>query len=442
MTRFINRYLIQITIVVSAIILVWTSANLRWGDERWNKNLANDAKGYYAYLPAIFIYHDLSFDYLTSYSDDDPTKNRGFVHRVDPHKEHVINKYFAGTSLAQMPFFFLGHITSWALNNPLDGYSSYYLIFIQVATIFYALLGQFLLFRILYQFNISKKINTLVIFSSIFGTNIFYYITIEPGMSHVYSFAFVTLFAYGFIRFFKRPSSTYFLIGMFALGMIILIRPIDILVVLSLPFLTGSLKKLKNGFKYLYQNVGITTGGLLIAFGIVSIQLIIYKIQTGDFLVYSYAGEGFDFKDPNIVNFIISYRKGFLVYTPIFFLSILGSYTLFRRSPFGFFSLVIFLLIVIYILSSWWQWYYGGSFGSRAFIDYYVFMFIPLALWLEYGKLKKFFVPLTFVFILVCQIQTFQYQYGYIHWSDMTKEWYWDNFLRIDKVINDAEKQW
>ena len=92
--------------------------------------------------------------------------------------------------------------------------------------------------------------------------------------------------------------------------------------------------------------------------------------------------------------------------------------------------------------SSWWQWYYGGSFGSRAFIDYYAYMFIPLALWLEYGKLKKFFVPLTFLFILVCQIQTFQYQYGYIHWSDMTKEWYWDNFLRIDKVINDAEKQW
>jgi len=420
---------------------VWVSANLKWGDERWNKIIINDANAYYAYLPAVFIYHDLSFNYFDNYPDD-PVRRRLFFERKDKYKGHVIDKYYAGTALAQLPFFFIGHITSWLMNKPLDGYSAYYLIFIQIATIFYALFGQYLLFRILMHYQVSKKIAAIVMFAGIFATNIFYYVTIEPGMSHVYSFAFVTFFAYSVIRFFNKPNRKHYMIAMFALGMVILIRPVNALVLFSIPFLSGDYQKLKAGFNYLFNNISTLIFGSLVTIGIVFIQLIIYKIQTGDYFVYSYSGEGFDFTDPNMLNFIISYRKGLLVYTPIFFLSILGGYIIYKRKIFEFFSLLIFLLIVIYVLSSWWQWYYGGSFASRAFIDYYVYLFIPAALWLDSGKLKKFFVGLTFVFIIVCQIQTYQYQYGYIHWSDMNKELYWDNFLRIDKVINDEEKQW
>lgn len=435
MVRYINKYLIQITIAVSAIILVWTSANLKWGDERWNHILEHDAKGYYAYLPAIFIYHDLSFIYIKNFNNDNPNKERGFVRYIGDKEKHVINKYFAGTAFAQMPFFFMGHITSWILDRPLDGYSAFYLIFLQVGTIFYALLGQYMLYLILHRYKISKKIIALVIFSAVLGTNIFFYTTIEPGMSHVYSFTFITIFAYSFIRFFNNPSVSWFLAGMATLGIVILIRPVNAIVVLSLPFLSGGLKELKHGFIYLIKHMGITTGGLLLTFLIIFIQLAIYKIQTGRFVVYSYTGEGFDFTNPNIVNFIISYRKGLLVYTPIFFLSFLGGYVLYKQSKFRTFSLIIFLTIVVFILSSWWQWYYGGSFGSRAFIDFYVYLFIPLALWLNFGKLQKLFVTITFVIILVCLFQTYQYHKGYIHWSDMTKEMYWENFLRIDKLL-------
>ncbi len=441
MIKFFNKYLIQITIVSSAIILVWVSANLKWGDERWNRIIINDANAYYAYLPAIFIYNDLSFNYFDNYRDD-PVRTKLFFEKKDKYKGHIINKYFAGTALAQLPFFFLGHITSWLLNKPLDGYSVYYLIFIQIATIFYALLGQFLLFKILSHYNISKKVSALVIFSAIFATNIFFYVTIEPGMSHVYSFAFITLFAYSINRFFEKPARIPFIIAMFAFGMLILIRPINVLVLLSIPFLSGDQQKLKAGFNYLLKRIWVLVLGSVIAFGIVFIQLIIYKIQTGDFIVYSYSNEGFDFMNPNMLNFIISYRKGLLVYTPVFFISILGLLIIYKQNRFQFYSLLLFLFIVIYILSSWWQWYYGGSFASRAFIDYYVFLFIPISLWLEKGKLKRCFRWLMLVFIIVCQIQTYQYQYGYIHWSDMNKELYWDNFLRIDKVINDEEKQW
>lgn len=441
MKKCISRHIIQVTLVITAIILVWVSANLNWGDGRWNNLLRSDAKGYYAYLPAVFIYHDLSFKHLDKYSDD-PVWSAPFVHKAFPDREGVVDKYYAGTAFAQFPFFLAGHVVSLIKGAPLDGYSSYYLIFIQVAAIFYALLTQFLLFRILSDLNISRKIIALVIFTAVFGTNVYYYIVIEPGVSHIYSLAFVTLFAFSVSRFFRKPSGKYFLMGMFALGVVVLIRPLNILILLSIPFLAGDFSKLKNGFYFLIKNIPFLVSGLVLTFLVGFVQLIIYKIQTGDFIVYSYGEEGFDFLHPNILNFIFSYRKGLFVYTPVFYLSLLGFFVLYKQSVFRFTSLVVFLFIVIYALSSWWMWYYGGSFGSRAFIDFYVFLFIPLALWLEFGKWKKLFVSITFILIMVCMIQTIQYQYGYIHWSDMNRELYWENFLRIDKVINGAEKKW
>jgi hypothetical protein len=37
--------------------------------------------------------------------------------------------------------------------------------------------------------------------------------------------------------------------------------------------------------------------------------------------------------------------------------------------------------------------------------------------------------------VIVCQIQTYQYRYNQIHWSEMNKEKYWEVFLRIDKLM-------
>ncbi len=75
-------------------------------------------------------------------------------------------------------------------------------------------------------------------------------------------------------------------------------------------------------------------------------------------------------------------------------------------------------------------------------IEYYIYFFILFSLLLQKSRRKKFLTVLTLALIIICQIQTYQYKNGYIHWSEMNKERYWDNFLRIDKVINRAEKEW
>ena len=36
--------------------------------------------------------------------------------------------------------------------------------------------------------------------------------------------------------------------------------------------------------------------------------------------------------------------------------------------------------------------------------------------------------------VVVCQIQTYQYRYYEIHWSEMTQEKYWDVFLMRNRL--------
>lgn len=441
MVEKIKRHILLISMVFTTFILIWVSANLKWGDERWNNIIGVDGNGYYAYLPAIFIYQDLSFGFFDEIRKDETRTDVSYNYRIKI-SEHTINKYFAGTALAQLPFFGLGHFGNWLTGNPLDGFSVYYLIFIQVATLFYAIVGLYFLVQILKLFDISDLVNALVLVSVVFGSSIFHYVVDEPSMSHVYSFAFVNLFVFCMLRFFRKPTFGFLLFGMLALGMVILIRPVNGLVIFSLPFLSGNFQSLKKGTKFLSNYPIYLLLALLLPVAIVFIQLLIYKIQTGDFLVYSYGKENLDFTNAQMWKFLFSYQKGFFVYTPVFFLSLFGSWYLLKRSSFMFVSWLTFLVVVVFVLSSWWQWFYGGSFGSRVMIEYYVFFAIPLALLLQNNRYRKLIASVALILVLSCQVQTYQYRYGYLHWSEMNKERYWDNFLRIDKVLNDDKKEW
>jgi len=63
-----------------------------------------DGNGYYAYLPAIFIYHDLHFGFFDKIAEQEGYQNMKYDYRYE-YRGHTVNKYFAGTALAQLPFF-------------------------------------------------------------------------------------------------------------------------------------------------------------------------------------------------------------------------------------------------------------------------------------------------------------------------------------------------
>ena len=73
-----------------------------------------------------------------------------------------------------------------------DGYSKLYLILINMAAVFYLLIGLFFLNLILEGYYINEWEKSLILFASVFATNLFYYTVVESGMSHIYSFAFIS----------------------------------------------------------------------------------------------------------------------------------------------------------------------------------------------------------------------------------------------------------
>jgi hypothetical protein len=165
-------------------------------------------------------------------------------------------------------------------------------------------------------------------------------------------------------------------------------------------------------------------------------QLLYWKYTTGAWLFYSYGDERFFFLRPAIADGLFSYRKGWLLYTPIMVLALAGIPPLRKRLPAAFWPVLLFTVLNIYIVLSWWSWWYGGSFGLRAFIDSYAFLALPLASFLSWVFSQRvwFRVATTIVVLVLVWhsiFQTMQYYYGAIHWDGMNRAAYWNSFLRL-----------
>jgi hypothetical protein len=419
------------------IVVLWAIINTSFKKDYKTGIIEADAKGYYAYLPAVFIYHDLNFGFyekveLKSYY----SPNLCYDYRVVNNLK-TINRYYAGTALCLLPFFLAGHAITLLTGFPADGYSYYYTMMVHLGALFYLLLAMLGLRKLLLSYRIDEKAIAITLVAVVFGTNLFYYVLTEFAMSHLYSFTAITWFCLTVRNYFASDKIKYLVFSALLLGVIFLIRPVNLLVVLAIPFLAGSSEQLVSGIKSIFSKIWFLLLALSGFILVVSVQLVIYKISSGSFIVDSYDQWGFNFTDPQISNFLFSYRKGMFVYTPMLFLSLAGFIYLFRSSRYQFYSLLGFLLIVIYVFSSWFMWYYGGSFSQRVMIEFYPFFAIMLATAIQETKnrtLKKIFLSVIVILLLVCQIQTYQYRRMQIHWSDMNKEKYWEVFMRIDKL--------
>jgi len=415
------------------------SANLNWSKDSWKHVIEADAKGYYAYLPATFIYRDLNFGFFKKIEEKKYyNKNTYYDYRSQSNGK-TITKYYCGTAIAQAPFFLAAHSYSKISGKTADGYSRVYMVWISISALFYVLVGLIFLNSTLKFYEKKELTNSLIFVACLFGTNLFNYTVSEPGMSHVFSIAFISAFCFYSKKYFLENNRK-LLIGIAMLaGMIILIRPVNGLILLALPFLAGSLLSFRNGLRQAFVKPVYLILGSLAALGIISIQFVIYKISTGNYFIYAYGEEGFNFLEPHFFDILFSYKKGLFLYTPLYLISFLGLFVYWKRNKFEFFSFLGFFILLTFVLSSWWMWYYGGSFSSRVFVEYLPLFMMPLSVFIQAqsGLWKKLLSNSVIVLLIViCQIQTFQYRYYEIHWSDMTKEKYWNVFLRVDRLIN------
>jgi hypothetical protein len=419
------------------LLLLGYTAKINWSDGQWQEVLEADARGYYAYLPALFIYVDLNFGFYEKVEVQhayDPNLIYDYRSNVEG---NMVNKYFAGAAVLIAPFFLLAHATSFLLQLPLDGYAQSYMIALTLAALFYAFVGLVMLKKTLALFKISPANVCITVSATLFGTHLFYYSLDEVGMSHVYSFAMVCCFLFQVTSYFLDMKPKRIFYAAFFFGMLVLIRPINAIVLFSIPFLSNEFERFLKGIRRLVHHPFLIGGAVVIILAIGSLQLMIYFLQTGKCWIYSYGNEGFDFGSPQVFSFLFSYRKGFFLYTPLAFLSLWGLLAVWKNR-FLFWSISLFLGLVVYVLSCWWLWHYGGGFSARVMVDYLPFFALLLAFLLE-AKRPKFIRYLFFsclvLTVVVNQIQILQYRYYIIHWTDMNKEKYWNVFLDIPEVL-------
>ena len=414
----------------------------RFLNERQNglvNSVSSDGLGYYCYLPAAVIYQDFSYQY---YDNPDNKINPFYKPGLSAYKGRSVNKYYCGTSLCMLPFFALGVIISAISGTQINGYTDTFLMLVSVGALFYYLLSLFLLTKIGNFFKISEKISFAAGLVFFFGTNLFHYTIQEPSMSHVYSFFAVSLFLFLFIKTIEHKTNAgLFFLGL-SLGLIILIRPVNVVVVLFTPFFFENLKDYLLFLKLLFVKhlKGIVFFALALGIAVL-LQLVFYYLQTGGFYIVSYEGETFNFSNPEFLNVLFSYKKGLFLYVPILLLALVFIIVV----KHSWFKKIIFFLtfsLFIYITASWWCWWYGGGFSIRPVVD--VLPLFVITCMLFYSKLpvisKRMVIILIIPFLFMSQLMAYQYSNLIMDSTEMNKQEFWDIFLETDLATINQKK--
>lgn len=421
---------------LSILIIVGVAIFLTFNYSIWNTErgvIQSDVQGYYAYLPATFIFHDLQFNYM--WDEENKADIWGKIwFRESPEKKRFI-QYTTGVAICYSPFFLIAHALAQPLGYAANGYTLPYEMAIQFGSILYLFLALFFLRKLLKKYFSDPAVAVTMIIV-VLGTNLLHYATREGPMSHLYSFTFITLFLWFLSEWLekKRWRDAIFL-GL-TTGMVILLRPSNIFIILMFGLWgVSSFKDIIERVIELIKHWKVILIMVSCAFVIWIPQFLYWHEFSGQWFYNSYSGEGaFFWGNPQIGEILFSYRKGWLLYTPLMALSFLGLPVLYKYHKPLFLPSLVILTLTVYILSSWCFWWYGGSYGNRAFVDFYALFTIPIAATIQY-LFKKRWSAITSVIIIGTFVfhnffQITQYKNGAIHYVSMTKEAYWDSFGR------------
>ena len=402
MTLYLKRNANFLFIIIISLLLLNIHKNKKWGEssKSYGINICSDGRGYYAWLPAIFIYHDLNYGFYLNEEKNIDVNAGCYQNYITKFQGKNVNKYYPGTAIFMLPTFLAAHIYCKYFSKvyPANGYSFPYFIAIGVASIIFMFIGLLYIDRTLTLLYFTSNIRFIVVLCVIFGSNLINYSVDETSMSHVYSFALIGAFVYYTLIFSRNYNKSHFWFASFLIGWIFVTRPVNITILLLLPFIFWN--DINKIISYFRSDFSILLIGALCASFLPFMLLFSYKISTGSFLVYSYSNEKFNFLDPNIIGFLFSYTNGMVLYMPLLFVSIfIGIFSLSREILIK--GIILTLVVTIYIHASWWCWYYGRAFGSRTLLDFMSIFAILMAY--NFSLIKtKFKRGILIIITLIC----------------------------------------
>jgi len=359
---------------------------------------ASDRSIYYVYLPATFIY---GWD-VNKFPHKCDTLYKGFI--LDYKAGKIVNKMTCGVAILWTPFFLATHAIAKSFDLHPDGFSEFYQHMAVIPPVFFLVLGLFFLTRFL-----GNYFSRFIVYASalfiLVGTNLYYYGLFEGLMSHVHSFFLFALYLFLIKKFItrERPSLAVFAMISLVVSLAILVRPTN-LIILPWFFLLDAtgIKEIMRRIRIFLKPQFLVTF-LALSFLVFLPQLIYWKYVSGSFLHYSYGAEGFFYwRNPVILPLFFSPFNGLFLYNPMVLFFVAGSMLMiFQRKPNGLLLLCTFALVA-YISGSWHMWFFGGSYGSRPFVEYYALLSLGFgAILTEIARLKNLFIRYLVVLLLI-----------------------------------------
>lgn len=335
----------------------------------WRSDLRADAAGYYIYLPGLF-HHGMRAATVS----DSLVVLGGYGFQADHEHDRIVTKYTCGTALLQLPFFLLAESIEGF--GATDGWTRTHHQAIEAAGIFYWTSGLLLIALALRRWRPTANGVALLVLACIaFGTNTFYFAFRSPGYSHVYSFFLVSLALHSIYADRGSPMRRSSLWGFaFAIAMIVLIRPIDVLAVLALVFLMFRERPyLVRSFRFHATQLAV---GMMVALP----QMIYWRFAHGSWVVYSYGDEGFgNWASPYLAEVLFAPENGLLPHAPAFLLLPFALVVLFKQERANAWLLLVLLSLAVYSCAAWHIWTFGCSYGMRPLVQYTPFL--AMGLW-------------------------------------------------------------
>lgn len=441
--KFLAKKWMIFLLFLSLTYLFGTKSDRRYG---WTRAAAkeatpirSDAAGYYAFLPEWFIYEGNNFAFHDSIGLKYP--NAGFEDGLTKNKDGSYHdKYFTGTAQCLTPFFLIGHTHAQLVGVDADGYTWPYIFWLNVGMGFYAMIGLIALFLLLRCLKIDYFGCYIAVLAVALGTNFSYYTYIEIPYSHLFCFSIVNLCLLQALKWIQENKTRNLLFFGFLFGLCLMIRPTNALILCIIPFFFPSNKEFIRRIAELFK-AWKTLLLMMVLFLIpVIIQVWFFYLQMGQIRLNSYSSdEGFtNWSDPYFWETLFGFRKGIFIYGPVLLLLIPGLVWMFFKNRRMFAGVLIFILLSTYVLSSWWCWWYGGSLGYRAMVDFYGIWVIPIAFLAHYAKVVGRILIFVSVGLFVWVYQTYEFQKKreILHYDYMNYGMWKTVFMQTDPRFN------
>ena len=414
----------------------------RWQGDGQHQTLSWDVSGYYSYLPAVFIYQDLKeakfLDTIVERYRPTPVVMQAYTDEASGNR---VMKYSLGQSISYLPGFLVAHAyASASPRYPPDGWSRPYQFMISFGAMLYMILGLVVLRKVLRNY-FDETSTSLGLAAIVLGSNYLNYSAIDGAMTHNTVFTVYALLLYVTISYYRRATLWKGIAIGALVGYAALVRPTEIIALL-IPILWGvdftRTESVRERLNTLQANWTHLAAAAVVTAAIGSLQLFYWHYVTGNWFVYSYQEEGFSWLSPHIWRGLMSYRSGWLMYSPLMIFSLVGFYYLFGQNRKLFFPTVIFATLFMYIAWAWDIWWYGGSLGQRTMVQAYPVLAFPLcamaAAWQRFPVIPKYVVlGIAILFGYMNLWFTHQAHHGrMLHVGEQTQEYYWATLLTWD----------